>query len=510
MIDKDKQRHNYRPVDLYYQHVTKNNDSWCPLPWAQVAVHNSGEFRSCIQARSCRKTKGILKDKDDKIMRAETNTIDEVRNAPLLKEVRKDMLDGKRHSMCIRCNDEDDAKMNSRRRNAIREYYLKYGYDLFDAEASTKPDGTLVIKKAPVLEWDIRLGNLCNLRCRMCHPSESTQWYDEWFDTMFKGFKTDFTKVQLIKQNDKGKAKLKDDIYGWYGKANFFDEFDDNSVGTKKIYFSGGEPTLVENMYDMLQKLIDSGMAKDMELEYNINLTNIPRRAIDLWHEFKKVQLGCSIDGVGKINEYIRAPSRWDKIDENIKWLDANTKPNIVLFNTFTWQILNAVEVFDLVKYQIENNFTKFNSSVNSVFFSMHFLHSPDYLNVKALPRELKEYVQHEFDKFDNEFFKPWVDDLSEDSRVLGHKFKEPKQSREKWNERDEWNHDGMWYGTKRKFYYRWKDKMQSMLDFMWSEDKSEHFNEFVQRTRIQDKYRDESFDELYPVISNYIRKNHK
>ena len=46
-------------------------------------------------------------------------------NAPLLKEVRKDMLDGKRHSMCVRCNDEDDAKMNSRRRNAIREYYLR-------------------------------------------------------------------------------------------------------------------------------------------------------------------------------------------------------------------------------------------------------------------------------------------------------------------------------------------------------------------------------------------------
>jgi hypothetical protein len=220
--------------------------------------------------------------------------------------------------------------------------------------------------------------------------------------------------------------------------------------------------------------------------------------------------LGCSIDGVGKINEYIRAPSKWDKIDENIKWLDANTKPNIVLFNTFTWQILNAVEVFDLVKYQIENNFNKFNFSVNSVFFSMHFLHSPDYMNVKALPRELKEYVQHEFDKFDNEFFQPWVDNLSEDARVLGHKFKEPTETRDKWNERDEWNHDGMWYGTKRKFYNRWKDKMQSMLDFMWSEDKSEHFAEFVKRTRIQDKYRGESFDELYPVISNYIRKNHK
>ena len=50
---------------------------------------------------------------------------------------------------------------------------------------------------------------------------------------------------------------------------------------------------------------------------------------------------------------------------------------------------------------------------------------------------------------------------------------------------------------------------MQSMLDFMWSEDKSDHFIEFVKRTKIQDKYRNQNFAELYPVISNYIKRNY-
>ena len=297
-----KERHKYKPEDLYYQNLKKVNDSWCPLPWAQVAVHNSGEYRSCIQARTCKKTRGILKDNDNNIMRADTHAINDVRNAPLLKEVRKDMLDGKRHSMCVRCNDEDDAKMASRRRNAIREYYNKYNYDYWQAESSTMPDGTLVTDKSPVLEWDIRLGNLCNLRCRMCHPSESTQWYDEWFDTMFKGFKTDFTRLEFEKT--KGKAKLINDIYSWNDTPHFFNQFDETAYNSRKIYFSGGEPTLVENMYTMLQKLIDDGVAKDMELEYNINLTNIPRRAIELWHKFKSVQIGGSIDGIGKTNNY--------------------------------------------------------------------------------------------------------------------------------------------------------------------------------------------------------------
>ena len=54
-----KERHKYKPEDLYYQNLSEKNDSWCPLPWAQVAVHNSGEYRSCIQARTCKKTKDL-------------------------------------------------------------------------------------------------------------------------------------------------------------------------------------------------------------------------------------------------------------------------------------------------------------------------------------------------------------------------------------------------------------------------------------------------------------------
>ena len=486
----------YKPVDLYQDHISKTNASWCPLPFAQMAVHNSGEFRSCIQARTCKKTKGILTDEYGNTMRAETHSFDQVRNAPLLKQVRKSMMSGERHSMCIRCNNEDDAGMNSRRRNAVREYYEKYGYDYWKSQSTTMPDGTLVIDKAPVYEYDIRLGNLCNLKCRMCHPSESTQWYDEWFDTMFKGFKTDFTAVEMKKEN--GKVKLQDDIYTWYEQSNFFDNVDRDCKHLKKIYFSGGEPTLVENMYDMLQKFIESGQAKNMELEYNINLTNIPRRAIDLWHNFKSVQLGCSIDGVGKYNDYIRYPSKWSKINENIAWLDKNTGPNINMFNTFTWQILNATQVFDLVKWQIENNWTKFNRCGQSVFFSMHFLHSPNYYNVKALPRELKEHVQTKFEEFDSSFFRPWINSLPDNFAMKNQSYK--------FSQAD-WNHAQPWDNNKNELYIQFKRKMDSMLKFMWSEDLSDLFPEFVKMTRTQDRYRNQNFDDLYPEISTYIKK---
>lgn len=479
--------------ELYHKHIKDMNNSWCPVPWGQVSVHNSGEYRSCIQARSCKKTRGILRDDNDNIMRADTHSIDEVRNSPLLKDVRKSMIQGKRHDMCVRCNREDDAGVPSRRRNATIEYYDKYNYDYWKALSHCHEDGELMLHESEVLEYDIRLGNLCNLKCRMCHPSESTQWYDEWFDTMFKGFNSDFTRVEMFR--DDKKIKLKNDIYSWYDDSKFFDEVNKNSNSTRKIYFSGGEPTLVENMYDMLEKIIDSGMAKNIELEYNINLTNIPRRAIDVWHNFKQVTLGGSIDAVGKHNNYIRHPSKWEKIDENVKWLDQNTNSNINFFCTSTWQILNATQILDLIKWQIENKFVKFNRMANSVFFSFHSLSAPTYLNVKALPKELKQYVQQEFDKFDNEYLKPWIDSLPQDFEFANTNYKAD------WNGRQPWDNN------KHHLYEKVKNRLDTMLEFMWADDFSECFPEFVKVTRTQDRYRNQNFDELYPEISMYIKK---
>jgi hypothetical protein len=486
--------HLYHDYDLYYEKVKSENSSWCPVPWGQVTVHNSGEYRICPQSRTCPKTRGLLTQEDGKQMRADTHTMDEVRNAPLYKELRKSMMEGKQHSVCKRCNQEDDLKMASRRRNAIREYYDRYNFDIYKAQSATMEDGTLVIDKSPVLEYDIRIGNLCNLRCKMCNPGESTKWYDEWMDTMFDGFKSDFTRLEFEKVN--GKAKLKNDIYTWYDDSNFYSELYKNSSNLRKIYLSGGEPTLVENLYDILQKFIDDGLAKDIELEYNINLTNVPRRSLPMWHEFKSVTLGGSIDGVGKTNDYIRYPSKWEKIEENVRWLDENSGPNINLFNTVTWQVLNAIEILDIVKWQINGNFKKLNRTVNSVFFSMHFLHSPLHMNVKCLPKELKQHVQNEFEKFDNEFLKPWYENLATD-------FSLPNKDYEA-----DWNLPQIWDQDKEKFYLKFKDKMRAMLEFMWSEDLSEHFNEFVIKNNKQDEYRNQQLKDYSPWISKYIEEN--
>ena len=55
--------------------------------------------------------------------------------------------------------------------------------------------------------------------------------------------------------------------------------------------------------------------------------------------------------------------------------------------------------------------------------------------------------------------------------------------------------------------YDLFKSKLDNMINFMWADDLSEHFPEFVKSMKTQDQYRNQNFNELYPVISTYIKK---
>jgi sulfatase maturation enzyme AslB (radical SAM superfamily) len=82
----------------------------------------------------------------------------------------------------------------------------------------------------------------------------------------------------------------------------------------ERLYIVGGEPLLIDQHYEFLQKCIDAGRSKSIVIEYNTNITNIPERAWNIWKHFERIQIGMSVDAVGPINDYIRNPSKWHKI----------------------------------------------------------------------------------------------------------------------------------------------------------------------------------------------------
>ena len=90
----------------------------------------------------------------------------------------------------------------------------------------------------------------------------------------------------------------------------------------EEIYWVGGEPLMWDIHWDIMTYLVENDQAKDVVIRYNTNLSMVERRKIklyDLLPHFKRVQICASIDGVGKIGEYVRTGLRWDSWINNFK-----------------------------------------------------------------------------------------------------------------------------------------------------------------------------------------------
>ena len=226
------------------------------------------------------------------------------------------------------------------------------------------------VTSAPGLQFvDIRNTNLCNLKCRYCGPHFSSQWADE------------LGKFPLIQQQDitDYKDTLITDSLHW-------------------MYFTGGEPLLNSEHWALLEELIDSGQASSISLMYNTNLTTIKykdKNIIDIWQQFKKVSIQCSIDAVGEPVEYIRSGTIWEKIKLNLDQLilaSVNSNINIALSPVLS--ILNIWFIDKLYKY----------ASSKNIPINLTILTGPDYLALDVMPDSLKPLALSIIDKLESNY----------------------------------------------------------------------------------------------------------
>mgnify|MGYP006219594049 FL=1 len=137
----------------------------------------------------------------------------------------------------------------------------------------------------------------------MCGPTDSHSWYEDWLQVYGgDGFQDTHGYVKLDK-NSKGRLHTSD--YDWHTSEKFWDHIESNIPNMQHVYMAGGEPLMIERHYDFLQKCIDMGQASKMSIEYNTNMTNLQPRVLELWKKFKTVKVGASVDGMGKVVEYL-------------------------------------------------------------------------------------------------------------------------------------------------------------------------------------------------------------
>jgi hypothetical protein len=146
--------------------------------------------------------------------------------------------------------------------------------------------------------------------------------------------------------------------------------------------------------------MVKSGAAKDCVLRYNSNGLELPEKLFELWNHFKQVKFNFSIDAIGERNDYIRYPSKWADVVANLKRLD-DTPDNVVVNIACAVQLLNVLYVPELVQWKVSMNFKKINKApYGAGLIGTHLVYLPSYLNVRVLPKHLKDKVTQQVDYF--------------------------------------------------------------------------------------------------------------
>lgn len=371
----------------------KNKQTYCPIPWIFQAVRNNGDIRVCCQANVTR-NQGVVRHKNNSSYNAGKDNLSEARNATLMKNIRKNMLEGIWNEECNRCKTEEESGLNSRRNYELEQW----NYNFNNALADTLQDGTLV--NQPVVYYDLRFGNFCNLACRMCGPTDSHTWYKHWTKYHNSNSYEDTHGTVYLEKNKKGRLVTND--YDWHSSETFWNQLNKNIKNIKHVYMAGGEPLLIDRHYEFLQKCIDTNYSKDIIIEYNTNMTVLPNKVLDMWKQFKQVRIGASIDGMGKVLEYQRWPIKWESAYENLIKLDklCQQNNNIISWLAYTVTAYNVWHLPEFMHWKIfESGFKKINSTKRRPIITHHVAHGPKRTNIKMLPKQYKEEIKIHYEK---------------------------------------------------------------------------------------------------------------
>lgn len=432
--------------------------TFCPLAWNSINLRNNGDLRICCNTNSYSPQKGIMRKEDGTPYNAGRDDLNDARNAEILKDVRVSMMKSEWNPECERCRQEELNGIKSRREYESDDWDLT----LEDAIEKTNEDGSIDPKDFDLEFFDIRYGNFCNLKCRMCGPTDSHSWYEDHvklYNTT--KYKDTHDLIQLTKN---AKGRWSTDQYDWFKNSNFYwNNFEKHTNKAKKLYIVGGEPLIIEEHFESLERLVASGRAKDIQIEYNSNLTNVTDRMLKIWENFKQVRIGVSIDGYGDVFEYQRTPAKWKAVYKNMQKLNDNEKINFKGWFAFTVTPFNVFHLPEFMKWKLEESgLTRYNP-VNGPrpVITHHMCHSPKYYNVKVLPQMLKDEVcDHYQDYID------WVMSSNHSDHV------------------------------KKKF----TEILDGIMDFMNSEDyATDHLQEFIDHTKKLDLIRNQNILDVVP-----------
>jgi pyruvate-formate lyase-activating enzyme len=331
------------------------HEKFCVLPWVSLEASPIGTVRPCCLADD------EIIDNTGRKFQLLTSTFADIQSSNHMQSLRQEFLNGAQPKTCRRCWAEESAGRTSKRMHTLDR--LKHMGVTSDWTADAKP----------LMFLDLKLGNICNLKCRICGSWSSSQFASE--ELKFVDNKKQSFHYEMLQA-------------GAWPRENsqFWTELENSLTDIRYLEFTGGEPFLIQEHFDLLQTLVDRGVAHQVEIHYNTNGTQYPEHAEQIWQYFKHVEIAFSIDDVGTRFEYQRTNACWAEVCHNIeKFKDMRSRnTNISL------QVCCTVNVFN-VCYLAEVAEWISNQQFDYVYWNM--LHDAPWLSIAHLPASAKVAV---------------------------------------------------------------------------------------------------------------------
>ena len=334
------------------------HEKFCVLPWVSLETSPIGTVRPC-----CLAEEEIVDIHGNKFDLSKSAELVDIQDSNYMRKLRKQFLRAEQPDTCRKCWAVEDADGTSKRMHTLNR--LKH----------IIPDSDWTQDPKPLMFLDLKLGNICNLKCRICGSWSSSAFAVEEIEFSPIAEKKTGFHYQMLKQG----AWAKDN-------QDFWEEIKNLSDQIRYIEFTGGEPFMIREHFRFLERIVDMGIAGQVEIHYNTNGTQFPDNAEDVWQHFKTVEIAFSIDDVGARFEYQRANAVWSEVESNIARFMAmrDRHPNIQLQACITVNVFNVIYLETVANWADQQGF-------DFVYWNM--LHEARHFSIAALPDTAKQAI---------------------------------------------------------------------------------------------------------------------
>lgn len=335
---------------------------YCAQAFGSISIDGAGKYVPCCNIR-------VAEWQNEYFDQTKyTNVLDNANNTGL-KRVRKELIEGVWPSPCANCKEAEDNGYDSMRTIWNREL----------ADHNIQMQETLTPDN--IFYLDTTFSTKCNSKCMTCNPMSSDFWEKEHNYIWNSNFKS-FNRVNINEETTQ--------------------DLVDNFPNVIRVSFIGGEPTIAEEHTVYLKKLIESGRSKDIKISYVTNLTGLTDELMQLWKHFKAVHVGVSIDGYKEVNEYIRYPFKWSKVESTLRTVleltqESFRNPSDTQFTvglSCTISLFNAIQCFDLLDFYFdiltEYKTTNNQSLVSNCTLFTNYVTYPSFTMVSHLSSEYR------------------------------------------------------------------------------------------------------------------------